>query len=117
MTINEAYNKGLDDAEIRIIETIKNYIDNGEYTPFPNPSLQEVWSELLSKQTQNGSDDGFRDKLYQVLLGEDIDVEDEVLLKVVKARSDHFRSICGGRSRVGKDFKKRLEEQLHSMKP
>lgn len=43
MTIQEAYNKGLDDAENRVIENFINLLNDKEYdVAFPNPKLEVV---------------------------------------------------------------------------
>lgn len=43
MTIQEAYNRGLSDAEDRIIDNIVNLLNDSSYdVPFPNPKLEIV---------------------------------------------------------------------------
>jgi hypothetical protein len=43
MDLQTAYNKGLDDAENRIIDNFINLLNDKEYdTPFPNPRLEIV---------------------------------------------------------------------------
>lgn len=43
MTIQEAYNKGLTDAEDRIINNLINLLNDKDYDiPFPNPKLEIV---------------------------------------------------------------------------
>ena len=121
MTINEAYVKGLDDAENRVIETINKYIKNDSYETFQNPNLQEAWSRLTTRantpQTPEPSDK-FRNQLHDVLIGKSPKIEsetDNTLLSVVKVRSDQYRSMADGRTAVGKKFKKNIEEQLQSL--
>ncbi len=42
MTPQEAYNKGLDDAENRIIDNLKQLLNDKIDIPFPNPELERV---------------------------------------------------------------------------
>ena len=42
MTPQEAYNKGLDDAENRIIDNLKQLLNDQVDSPFPNPELEKV---------------------------------------------------------------------------
>lgn len=50
MTIQEAYNRGLDDAENRIIENLINLLNDKNYdVPFPNPRLEIVRSIIKDR--------------------------------------------------------------------
>jgi hypothetical protein len=56
MTIQEAYNKGLDDAENRVIDNLINLLNNREYDePFTNPRL-----EIVRKVVKERSDYYFK---------------------------------------------------------
>lgn len=50
MTPQEAYIKGLDDAENRIIANINNYLEKKDHEPFANPVLEEAWKKLIDKK-------------------------------------------------------------------
>lgn len=119
MTINEAYVKGLNDAENRVIENINSYIQSTTYQTFQNPNLQEAWVRLISvTNTELPQSDNFRNYLHDVLVGKSPNVDseaDNTLLLVVKVRSDQYRSMADGRTRVGKEYKKNVEEQLQSL--
>jgi hypothetical protein len=47
MSPQEAYVKGLDDAENRVIANINKYLESKEYDTFVNPALEEVWKKLI----------------------------------------------------------------------
>ena len=42
MTIQEAYNKGLDDAEFKVIDTFCKLLLDEECQPFPNPKMEII---------------------------------------------------------------------------
>lgn len=48
MTINEAYNKGLDDAENRVIEQFNKIINGESVDAFANPKLEELKNRLIN---------------------------------------------------------------------
>ena len=50
MTIQEAYNKGLDDAEAAAIAKLTNALKNVEDEPFANPALEKVRQDILVRQ-------------------------------------------------------------------
>ncbi len=47
MTIQDAYNKGLDDAENAVIEKLNNTLNRVDDGPFANPELEAVRQRLL----------------------------------------------------------------------
>jgi hypothetical protein len=56
MTIQEAYNKGLNDAENNIIDNFINILNDKDFdTPFPNPRL-----EIVRKVIKERSDYHFK---------------------------------------------------------
>lgn len=74
MTPQEAYNKGLDDAENSIILGLRDILNGCQSAPVANPEL-------------------------------------DVLLQVVKARSDYYHSLAKRNNNIGKTFRKRIQEQ------
>jgi hypothetical protein len=128
MNIQEAYNKGLDDAEAVVIDKICSMLNEHPTTPFVNPKLEEVRQRLIKVVTAKPAPvdtmmepnpfDNFRGVVRLILMGEEdaitlaVDTKDVPMLKVIQARSDHYRSIAGGKSRIGKQFKKSVEDQL-----
>jgi len=58
MTIQDAYNKGLTDAEENIIRELKKAINGEQMQPFQNPELEKVaqiiqeWSDYCYKQSK-----------------------------------------------------------------
>ena len=47
MNIQEAYNKGLSDAEQPIIETFKDLLTGGKGNPLSNPELEKIRKALI----------------------------------------------------------------------
>jgi len=50
MTINEAYIKGLDDAENLTIEKFTKALEGYDAGPFNNPKMEELRQKILSSQ-------------------------------------------------------------------
>ena len=128
ITIHEAYNKGLNDAEDVVIQKVQDILEGKMTPPFANPRLEEVRQRLIEAVfikpspvdiiTEASPLDNFRGVVRLILLGDadaaalSTDGRDTFLLEVIQARSDHYRSIAGGKSRIGKQFKKLVEDQL-----
>ena len=51
MSPQEAYNKGLDDAELNIINNLKSLLNDEVDTSFPNPELEKV--RIVIKERSN----------------------------------------------------------------
>ena len=74
MTINDAYCKGLTDAEDRIIDNLINLLNDSKYdVPFPNPKLEIVRKIVKDRSDYyhnlanriNNMGNSFRKKLKQ----------------------------------------------------
>lgn len=73
MTANEAYNKGLDDAESEVIAKLINVLESKDFVPFQNPKLNEVlgvvklrsdyYTELATRNNNMGK--GFKKKVIE----------------------------------------------------
>jgi len=50
MTPQEAYVKGLNDAENRMISAMNKYMSTDEYDPFQNPVLEDTWQKFIKFQ-------------------------------------------------------------------
>lgn len=128
ITIHEAYNKGLNDAEDAVIQKVQDILEGKMTPPFANPRLEEVRQRLIEAVSitpipvdtspESTPVDNFRGVVRLILMGEEnavnlsTDGRDVSLLEVIQSRSDHYRSIAGGKSRIGKQFKKLVEDQL-----
>lgn len=131
------YNKGLDDAENAIYENFTSWLNNQPTRVLANPKLEDLrkrivtrFEELSSVTTTiskveapqmeiyypaNYSD--IEEALRAILVGDDYDpkmmpISTIDMLNVVRIRSDHYTSLAGGKTRVGKEFKKLVNEQL-----
>jgi hypothetical protein len=68
MTIQEAYNKGLDDAETAAIAKLSNALQKIDDGPFANPAMEEVRQGILNKPSGE-SQDTF-DLLEKIITGD-----------------------------------------------
>lgn len=127
MTIQEAYNKGLDDAENSVYLNFVQWLNNTPIKPFNNPKLEDLrqrfitrFGELSKHKDQinifDTSENTIGKIIHGILIGESPDqsmlsTPDKNICDVVRIRSDHYRSLAGGRTRTGKEFKKLVNEQ------
>ena len=77
MNINQAYNKGLDDAENLAIAKLRNALSGIDDTPFNNSQMEEIRQNILSKKPEELGDTQTKrnidDYTVKILLGQPID--------------------------------------------
>lgn len=138
--MQEAYNRGLDDAENAIIEHVVALLNNKPVRKFANPKLDDLEQQIMARANTKeekveyvkveGADfgplfetmtvyDPFQRAVRDVLAGVEVDMTNmdesyKIILEIVKIRSDHYRSL-GGRTKLGREFKKLNTEQLTSL--
>jgi hypothetical protein len=95
ISVNEAYNKGLDDAENVAIPKLTNALNGVDDGPFNNPRMEEIRVNILNKPVYQ------RDYNYvlDILLDKDIDTStlgdvDNVIVEILK----YCKSFANSRS-------------------
>ena len=131
MNIQEAYNKGLDDAENQVMDKFKKTINEEYCDPFANPKMEElrlIVRNLLNKKIEReikkevyGYDDSECDEIFEDLksmfFGEFMDADPEdaskerIILRSVNDVVNYFIQIAGRKNNFGKSVKKMLEEK------
>lgn len=131
MTIQEAYNKGLDDAENLAYLKFKKALSKEDDTPFGNPKMEELRQEILnfaivplneetSSETYVSVDDSVIDIIESIILKKKylpVPLEDRKY-KVVKAFEElmeYFITLSKSRTNVGKAFSKFLKEKQSAL--
>ena len=71
MNIQEAYNKGLDDAEALIISKLSNAIVGKDDGPFNNPSMEELRNKILNNENNESN----TDYILDILLNREVDMD------------------------------------------
>lgn len=131
MTIQEAYNKGLDDAENLAYLKLKKALSKMEDTPFGNPKMEELRQEILNisasetvEQTSGDTyvplDDSVIDIIESIILQKKyipVVLEDRKykVVKVFEELMSHFVTLSKSRTNVGKAFSKLLKEQRNAL--
>ena len=72
MNIQEAYNKGLNDAEDLAIVKLNNALNGVDDGPFNNPSMEDIRLKVLNSKPESSRD--FKYIIYTIL-NRDVDVE------------------------------------------
>lgn len=136
MNIQEAYNKGLNDAEDRVMLYLTRFIEDRISEKFENPQLQSIWNviqnelsdsfteteTISSPAIEEGTNNDYslvRD-IINVLVGNDTPTsstneDTNKILEIIKIRSDHYRELAGGNTRIGKKFKQNVDSQLQTL--
>ena len=133
--IQTAYNKGLDDAENALYENFTSWLNNQPTRSLPNPKLEDLRKRIiarfeeLSKPTAvtqpetiitydsyTVDENELLDAISSILQGKEyppfeMDDSTKNILDIVKIRSDRYTSLGRGTSRIGKEFKKLVNEQ------
>lgn len=65
MTINEAYNKGLDDAEAKVLEILPKAVMGIDEGVFANPALEEFRKQLVQSATVEVGDVSIPDSFVE----------------------------------------------------
>lgn len=131
MTIQEAYNKGLDDAENLAYLKLKKALSKIDDTPFNNPKMEELRQEILNisasetvEQTSGDTyvplDDSVIDIIESIILQKKyipVVLEDRKykVVKVFEELMSHFVTLSKSRTNVGKAFSKLLKEQRNAL--
>lgn len=133
ISINEAYNKGLDDAENNACEKLKKVL-NGEYTdPFINPKMEEIKWGIITKnlkiselevipqvEPQLSVDYSVFDSLESIILNKDysFNSENEKHRKIIDTFESlmvQFRTLASKKNNVGKAFDSILKEKQNAL--
>lgn len=133
ISINEAYNKGLDDAENNACEKLKKVL-NGEYTdPFINPKMEEIKWEIITKNLKISElevipqvvpqlpvDYSVFDSLESIILNKDyiFNSENEKHRKIIDTFESlmvQFRTLASKKNNVGKAFDSILKEKQNAL--
>lgn len=99
MNINEAYNKGLDDAESAAVVKFSNAILGNDDGPFNNPQMEDIRQQLLNYSPAVIAE---RDYEYIIRLIQDREIEVDNLSEVDKTIVDILlfcKKIIGKRSK------------------
>lgn len=131
MTIQEAYNKGLDDAENLAYLKLKKALSKIEDSPFGNPKMEELRQEILnftvpenveqvSGDTCIPLDDSVINIIESIILQKkyiSVPLEDRKykVVKVFEELMNHFVTLSKNRTNVGKAFSKLLKEQQNAL--
>ena len=83
MTPQEAYNKGLTDAETLTVSTLNNCLDGNDSIPFLNPEMEAVRQRILNYKPQEKDYNFILDYLHDRELGDLSDV-DKTIIKILQ---------------------------------
>ena len=133
ISINEAYNKGLDDAENNACEKLKKAL-NGEYTdPFINPKMEEIKWEIITKNLKISEleviqqvapqlpvDCSVFDSLESIILNKDYSFNSEnekhhKIIDTFESLMVQFRTLASKKNNVGKAFDSILKEKQNAL--
>lgn len=99
MTIQEAYNKGLDDAESLVLSKMTNAVNHVDDGPFLNPSLEELRQTILNRIEVVPDNSNMVSVLKSIIKGKEYefegDTEDTLVLKFYYDLIKHLRSPNG----------------------
>lgn len=126
MTIQEAYNKGLDDAENLAYFKLKKALSKQEDTPFGNPKMEELRQEILNVSVPETITETLSD-VYVPLDDSIIDIIESIILekkytpvplenrkynvvKVFEQLMTTFINLSRQKTNVGKSFSKILKD-------
>ncbi len=115
MNIQEAYNKGLDDAENRIHKSYSDALVSIDSGKLANPKMEQLRLDIMArnKPTTDAQDSfgSVRDTIENIIMGKEVELNDDNLLVVFKELMDHFSLIAQKKNNVGKAFAKIIKEK------
>lgn len=118
MTPQEAYNKGLDDAENAVVVKFSNALSGNDDGPFGNPQVEEIRQKVLTMKPTVISDKDYN-FIVDFLNDKDIDVDvmSDIDLSILEILTYCKEVIVGKkpRSRIAtktKDFLTKLEVDI-----
>lgn len=110
MNIQEAYNKGLGDAEAIVIEKFNNVLNGVDAGPFANPELEVIKQRLLDSI----SDKNTIKILENMINGEDYQYDnsgtDSIIIAFYDNLMKYLLSTVGERNKLGVRMKNSLSK-------
>lgn len=131
MTIQEAYNKGLDVAENEAHDKLSKALEGLDSGPFNNPKMEDIRLKIISLQANINDVDTQTGELCDPCLTIDYSILDIIesiildkeyistsmspkhcnVLKAFESLMDHFKMLASKKHNVGKAFAKILKDQ------
>jgi len=115
MTLQEAYNKGLTDAETVTIEKLNNTLNRVDEGPFTNPELEAVRQRLLACVSEKNILDIFEDMIQ----GRDYEYDnhgtDNIIVSFYGDLMKYLLSTVGERNKLGVRMKNSLSKVKYDL--
>ncbi len=122
MNIQQAYNKGLDDAENAVYKSLTDAlasVDSGELANPKMESLRQLVLATSKNDTQGnvscGATSCQRDTIAKIIKGEEVQISDDNVISVFKDLMEYFRQIASKKTNVGKAFAKILKDKENQL--
>ena len=115
MTIQEAYNKGLTDAETVTIENLNNALNRIDSGPFANPELEAVRQRLLACVSEKNILDIFEDMIQGRDYEYDNQGTDNIIVSFYGDLMKYLLSTVGERNKLGVRMKNSLSKVKYDL--
>lgn len=115
MTLQDAYNKGLTDAETVTIEKLNNALNRIDSEPFANPELEAVRARLVACVSERN----IIDILEDMINGNDFEYDnqgtDNIIISFYGDLMKYLRGTVGERNKLGVRMKNTLSKVKYDL--
>jgi hypothetical protein len=115
MTLQEAYNKGLTDAETVTIEKLNNSLNRVDDGPFANPELEAVRQRFLACVSEKNVIDILEDMINGKDFEYDNEGTDNIIINFYGDLMKYLVSTVGERNKLGVRMKNSLSKVKYDL--
>lgn len=115
MTLQDAYNKGLTDAETVTIDKLTKTLNRIDDGPFPNPEMEAVRQRLLACVSERNIIDILEDMIHGREFEYDNQGTDNIIISFYGELMEYLRGTVGERNKLGVRMKNSLSKVKYDL--